>query len=87
MPGDPLWSYIDMAVGISVLRQSDHFVRVPTPTHDELTASGVEGTDWFRGGYEYTVSDEIAADLVADGFAVVGFGFGPFGFGPLGGSV
>jgi hypothetical protein len=56
-----------MPVGVSVVKQDGHYVTLATPTHDELVAAGVEGTDWFRGGYDYQVSAEVEADLYADG--------------------
>lgn len=86
MAGDPLWSRIDVPVGISVIKQDGHFVAVPTPTHDEFAAAGIEGTDWFRGGYEYHVSSATEALLIADGFSVTyeGWGEGEYGAGGYG---
>lgn len=92
MPDDVLWSRFDTPVGISVVKQGGHFVNVPTPTHDEFAAAGVEGVDWFRGGYRYDVTDDAAwAQLAEDGYVVAdlvvdeGYGFGPYGSGPYGG--
>lgn len=80
---DHFWGRYSIPVGISVLRVGDSFVRVPTPTHDELRAAGDEGTDWFRGGYEYVISESIRDELDAAGLypgaTDDGFGLGPFG--------
>jgi hypothetical protein len=65
---DWFWGRYSIPVGISVIKQSGTYVQVPTPTHDELVGAGTEGTDWFRGGYVYTVSDAVATALTADGF-------------------
>lgn len=55
--------------GISVVLRNGHYVQVTHPHTDELNALQ-EGTDYFIGGHVYTVTDETAAALQADGFEV-----------------
>lgn len=86
---DLFWGRFQVPVGISVIRIDGHYTNVPTPTDDELVTHGVEGTDWFRGGYTYEVSEDVELALIADGYAPVllsGYGFGPYGLTPYGGS-
>ena len=83
---DPFFGRYKIPVGVSVLRLPDGgfgigpfgdspfatsgFGRKQYPTLMELDGL-TEGEDWFQGGRSYTVSDEIAALLVASGFEVV----------------
>ncbi len=98
---DPFFGRYSIPVGISVVRVASApgddgfgegpygfggFVRRPLPALSEI-ADLMEGVDWFQGGRTYVISDEIAENLVASGFAVtadVGYGeseFGSQGFG------
>lgn len=63
------WGRYSIPVGVSLVKVDGTFTEVPTPVADEMEAAGTEGTDWFRGGYEYVVSEAVWDDLVADGFA------------------
>ncbi len=65
---DHFWGRFSAPVGVSVVKVDGSYTNLANPTHDEL--SGVEGADWFRGGYHYEVSEDIAADLIADGYSV-----------------
>lgn len=81
-------------VGYSVVKKDGHYVTVPYVWMGELL--GDDGADYFLGGREYTVTDDIAADLVADGFTTYeaetppgdddpnAFGEGGFGEGKFG---
>lgn len=49
----------------SVVRRAGHWVAVDYPLDTEITE-----TSGFLGGHTYTVTDAVAAELVADGFVV-----------------
>lgn len=53
--------------GVSVLKRAGHYETVLNPVQDELETL-VDGVTSFLGGHVYTVSDAVAALLVADGF-------------------
>ena len=56
-------------VGMSVVLREGVYTTVPYPSLMEL--DGLEdGTDYFLGGHEYVVSDEVAAALTAAGYEV-----------------
>lgn len=55
----------------SVVRINGVLTSVRCPSQDQLTAAGVEGTDWFIGGHDYTVSTAVANELTAAGFTVI----------------
>lgn len=79
---DPLWGRYRVPVGITVIREGTHFVNLPGPTDDELRAAGVDGVDFFRGGYEYPVTPELGQQLIDDGYTVdmnAGYGYGEYG--------
>ncbi|HUR18893.1 MAG TPA: hypothetical protein VMZ51_08170 [Acidimicrobiales bacterium] len=47
------------------MRRAGHWVAVDYPLDTEITE-----TSGFLGGHTYTVTDAVAAELVADGFVV-----------------
>jgi hypothetical protein len=53
--------------GRSVVYRAGHYVIVDTPPNEELLTL-TEGVTYFLGGHVYTVDDDIAALLEADGF-------------------
>jgi len=69
IPGDRLFSRYGMQVGQSVVRKNGVFTLDPYPWLGDLTGL-VDGTDYFLGGHEYTVTTEIANELTAAGFTV-----------------
>lgn len=56
-------------VGESVVKVNGTYTVTPYPWLGDI-ADLTDGEDYFLGGHVYTVSDEIAAALVADGFTV-----------------
>lgn len=62
--------YRPLSRGRSVLKVSGHYVTRDTPTTDDLTAAGREGTEWFLGGHLYDISDAVGTALVADGYTI-----------------
>ena len=70
------WGRYSSQVGVSVVRVNGVLQLLPSPSNDELTAAGREGTDWFLGGHEYDVSLSVHAELVAAGLALPIFEIG-----------
>lgn len=67
----------------SIVRINGVLTSVRSPSGDLLT--GEPGVDYFLGGHEYLVSDEIADELTLGGFIqTVGYGLRPYGYGPYG---
>lgn len=70
------WGRYQMREGETIVRDGDSWRRLHGPTSDEL-ATLTEGVSFFRGGYVYSVSAEVAQELVDAGFPVdMGAGFG-----------
>ena len=82
---DSFFGRYSVPVGESVVRVNGTFTTQPYPWLGDL-ADLTDGEDYFLGGHEYTVSDEVADALEADGFTTldIGFGEGPYGAGPFG---
>ena len=82
---DPFFGRYRIPVGESVVRVNGTFTTQPYPWLGDLDGLA-EGEDYFLGGHEYVVSDEIAAELSAAGYIVLHRGFGepPYGLGPYG---
>ena len=59
--------YMRLTYAASIVKVDGHFRRVRTPSHD-LVKELEEGFEWFRGGYVYRVTDEVAAELELDGY-------------------
>jgi hypothetical protein len=59
-----LWRFYGLSTGRTLVKEGGVWGLVTSPSEDRLAAS--EG--FFRGGYVNTVSNEVAAELVADGF-------------------
>lgn len=81
MPGDRLFSRYGVEVGQSVLLRDGHYALTPFPWQGEI-AGKTEGIDYFLGGHEYVVTDDVAEALSADGFDVTpsaGYGEAPYG--------
>ena len=77
----PFWGRFQIHEGQTVIRAGASFVLLPGPTTDEL-AGLVEGEDFWRGGYVYHVSDDVAQELVGAGYEVdagAGYGDGEYG--------
>jgi hypothetical protein len=66
---DVLFGRYGFPVGQSVLLMDGHYSTIPYPWLGEI-ASLEEGTEWFQGGRTYTVTDEVATALQADGYEV-----------------
>lgn len=85
MPSRPI-SYYRLTYAKSVVKINGSFQSIRTPSAESLVGL-VEGVDFFRGGYEYEVDQDIAADLEAAGLMSVpsfGYGMGAYGAGPYG---
>lgn len=84
----PPLRYYRLTWANSVVRVNGVFTSIRTPSTQTIAASGgVEGTDFFRGGRTYYVTDAVAAELETAGFSVTpagGFGTGRFGLTPYG---
>lgn len=67
----PPLSYYRMTYAASIVRVNGSFVamRVPAP---HLLDGLEEGVDYFRGGYEYTITQAVAQELQAAGYTVGG---------------
>lgn len=78
---DTFWGRYSIPVGVSVIRDGDTYENVPTPTEDDFEAAGVEGTDWFRGGYVYKISPALAEALAAAGYVIAYTDYGDGGYG------
>ena len=66
---DSFFGRYSVPVGESVVRVNGTFTRQPYPWLGDLDGL-VAGEDYFLGGHQYVVSDEIAAELTAAGFTV-----------------
>ena len=77
---DPFFGRYSIPVGVSVVKRGGVFERRPYPALAEV-AGLTEGVDWFQGGRSYTIDDDTATALTADGFTVTDDGFGGGGFG------
>lgn len=62
--------YSELPRGRSVVKVGATYTTMDIPTTDQMTAAGVEGTDWFLGGHTYVVTDAVAAALFAAGYTV-----------------
>lgn len=80
------WGRYQINVGVSVVKVGGSFVEFPFPQPSDLVGL-VDGVDFFRGGYDYTISDVLAAELVADGFTDSRSLDGSYGFGGYGGGL
>lgn len=61
--------YYRLTYAKSLLKLSGTWTQIRTPA-PELLEGLTEGVDFFRGGYEYEVSQPVAAELEAAGFTV-----------------
>jgi hypothetical protein len=59
-----LWRHYRIEVGQTLIQEAGTWSLISTPHDDELAAAD----NFYIGGYEHVVSDEIAAELIADGF-------------------
>ena len=78
--GDHFWIRFATQGAISVVRTDGHFRSIVMPEAESLV--GVEGVDFFKGGYVYPIDYITAAELQADGYTVdldAGFGDGEYG--------
>ena len=66
---DPFFGRYRIPVGESVVRVNGTFTTQPYPWLGDLDGLA-EGEDYFLGGHEYVVSDEIAVELSAAGYTV-----------------
>lgn len=79
------------AYGTSAYGSGGRYITTPYPWLGDI-ANLVEGRDWFQGGRTYTVTDAVAAALVASGYVLntsptgtlVGFGSGLYSTGNYG---
>lgn len=88
-------NYYRLTHAQSIVRINGTFTPVWVPSFDLLTDLE-PGVDYFRGGFVYEVSDEVAADLTAQGYEVLerppgpvpidppGYGHGRYGNGRYG---
>lgn len=76
--------YFRLTTANSVVKVNGVFTSVRSPSA-ELLAGLTYGVDYFRGGYVYVVTPEVAAELSAAGFPVqAGYGETPYGNTPYG---
>lgn len=76
-------NYFRYTWAASIVRVSGTLKSVRSPSEDLLT--GLEnGKDYFLGGYEYLITDEVADELTAAGFSdglrPTGYGVGLYGY-------
>jgi hypothetical protein len=64
--GHRLFYFYTMERGISVLKIDGQYVEVRDPSQDEEALA----TEFYLGGHEYIVSDEVGAALEAAGYEV-----------------
>lgn len=87
-------NYYRLTHANSIVKINGTFVSIRTPM-PELLVGLTESVDYFRGGYEYEISQELADELVSDGFpmpdqpdtgelGLVGYGRGGYGYGRYG---
>jgi hypothetical protein len=60
--------YFRLTWANSIVRINGTLTSVRTPSSEQLTAAGTEGTDFFMGGRVYTVTTTVANELTAAGF-------------------
>jgi hypothetical protein len=65
--GHRLFYYYKMLRSISVLKIDGVYVEIREPSQDEEALA----TEFYLGGHEYPVSDEVAAELIAAGYEVI----------------
>lgn len=65
--GHRLFYFYEMTRGISVLKIDGQYVEIREPSQDEEALA----TEFYLGGHEYPVSDEVAAELIAAGYTVI----------------
>jgi hypothetical protein len=81
MGGDRLFSRFGSQVGQSVVKADGVYRATPVPWQGELQEL-TAGVEYFLGGHEYTVTEDIAVALEGDGFTVergLGYGEGDYG--------
>lgn len=59
-------------VGVTLIKRDGHYEEIQYPWLGEL-ASLTNGEDYFLGGHIYEISEALAEDLAADGYAPEGF--------------
>ena len=64
--GHRLFQFFEMLRSTSVLKIDNQYVEVRDPSQDEEALA----TEFYLGGHEYIVSDEIGAELTAAGYEV-----------------
>jgi hypothetical protein len=65
--GHRLFYFYEMDRGVSVLKIDGQYVEIREPSQDEEALA----TEFYLGGHEYPVSDEVAAELIAAGYRVI----------------
>jgi len=65
--GHRLFQFYQRLVSTSVLKIDGQYVEIREPSQDEEALA----TEFYLGGHEYPVSDEVAAELIAAGFEVI----------------
>lgn len=78
-------NYYRLTYANSIVRVGGTLTSVRSPSVEQLEGLE-EGTDFFRGGRVYEVTDAIANELEIGGFIpnTHGYGLGPYGYGPYG---
>lgn len=66
---DHFFGRYSIPVGQSVVKVNGVFTTTPYPWLGDL-APLTDGVDYFLGGHEYTISEDIAAELTAAGYVV-----------------
>lgn len=61
-------SFYRLTYSTTVFRRNGSFTAMRTPPHEWLT--GERGVDYFIGGHEYRITEEIATELTGAGFSV-----------------
>lgn len=65
--GHRLFQFYERLVSTSVLKIDGEYVEIREPSQDEEALA----TEFYLGGHEYPVSDEVAAELIAAGYTVI----------------
>jgi hypothetical protein len=65
--GHRLFQFYQRLVSTSVLKIDGQYVEIREPSQDEEALA----TEFYLGGHEYPVSDEVAAELIAAGYEVI----------------
>lgn len=87
-------NYYRLTYANSIVRINGTFTSIRTPA-PELLVGLTEGEDFFRGGYEYDITQAVADELVSAGFPMpdqpdtgeldlAGYGQGGYGYGRYG---